>query len=69
MLFASKNPAEFPVGTVKPRSVGLAYKFAHPMFIVGADLQNNSLTKNAAFFTIELAVVHRHPPDTVPPEP
>ncbi len=51
MLFATKAPSEFPISTVKPRGVGLSYKFAHPMFVVGADLQNNVLTKNAAFFT------------------
>ncbi len=47
MLFATKAATD---SFLNPRGVGLSYKFAHPMFIIGADLQNSPTARPATSF-------------------
>lgn len=41
-LFPNGNAAS---GFVDPRGVGIGYRFKHPLFLIAADLQNNTTTK------------------------
>ncbi|HYE04275.1 MAG TPA: porin [Planctomycetota bacterium] len=51
MLFPTKPATDSATpSTMRPRGVGLSYKFAHPMFIIGADIQNNVTAKPATGF-------------------